>query len=44
MLASFRNADKINDRNISKEERTALNDLIKNKDLAIKKTDKLLGQ
>ena len=44
MLASFRNADEINDRNISKEERTALNDLIKNKDLAIKKTDKLLGQ
>ena len=44
MLASFRNADKINDRNIPKEERTALNDLIKNKDLAIKKTDKLLGQ
>ena len=43
MLASFRNPNKVNDRNLSKEERTALNDLTKNKDLAIKRTDKLLG-
>ena len=37
MLASFRNVDKINDRKLSTEERTALNDVINNKDLAIKK-------
>ena len=44
VLTSFRNPDKVNDRNLSKEERTALNDLTKNKDVAIKRTDKLLGQ
>ena len=32
-FTSYRNAGKINDKNLSKEEHTALNDLIKNNDL-----------
>ena len=39
---SYRDVDKIDNRNLSKQEHTAINDLIKNKDLVMQKLIKVI--